>query len=216
MGKGCRCYFYPLLQVLGTERGAEHKAITSPCAFLLFSVLGWKNPVGVLSQATKMFFTHPVILTQTARFSCYLLHLLASSSSSLKSSWCHQTQNSRGSLWLHSVFCLLLLQAESCWFSNGEVEESNIKRMHFSCWSIWPGDRQSCGHPHWADGVCKVVTKAETLACWREITKEKCSSLCASLHLLPLILWPIRDGKKDIERIKSSTTFSWNWASTQF
>jgi len=31
---------------LGTERGAEHRAIASPHAFLLFSVMGWKDPAG--------------------------------------------------------------------------------------------------------------------------------------------------------------------------
>lgn len=49
-------------------------------------------------------------------------------------------------------------------FSDGEVEESNIKRMHFSCWSIWPGDTWSCGLPHWAAGVCRDGDKNRDLS----------------------------------------------------
>lgn len=166
-----------ILVVLGTEKGAKHKANAHPQTFLLSSVtsvtiktLGWRDPIACPCSVQDLIFPslmwRPgwfspilVILTPIISFSCYLLLLLASQSSSLESSWCcSKTQYCRGPFWLHFIFrwpalvlfSVFLQQAESRWFSDGrsldrEMGERNIKTINFTYWNAWPRDTWSCG-----------------------------------------------------------------------
>lgn len=107
----------------------------------------------VLSQALragpaapKMVFTRLVILTQTTRFSCLICwHLRVALSSHLDAVRLRIAEDLFGSIqFLEGLRLSRSLSAPAARlshvdlvrevpFRDGEMEESNIKRMHFSC-----------------------------------------------------------------------------------
>lgn len=162
-----------ILLVLGTEKGAKHNGNAHPQASVtsvttvMIKALGWRDTIACSCSVQDLRFPSLIrrpgwfapIMTSITSFSCYLLLLLVSQSSSLESSWCcSRTQYCPGPLWSHFIFrqptfvlfSVFLQQAESCWFSDGrsldgEVGERNIKTINFTYWNAWPGDTWSCG-----------------------------------------------------------------------